>query len=182
MLPISRQLWADYKEHRLSFYRVLRNKQGQGGDDDDVDEVTLCLWTAATIRPIVLPPDDTWAWRTMVELYPQGKTPHSSTRAREREHCFSTLKSVKTYLRNSIGAEAPKSQVAAGPCFTVFSKRSWSRKTVPLKCDAVTFKHNILLHTKALGGFYRNLLSCWAYHTFITTSLSIIFSSLRPWK
>jgi hypothetical protein len=36
------------------------------------------LWTADTNGPIVHPPGDIWAWRTMVEWYRQGKAPDSS--------------------------------------------------------------------------------------------------------
>jgi hypothetical protein len=49
-------------------------------DDDHVDGVRLRLSTAGTNGPIVHPPDDTWAWRTMVEWYRQVKTPDTSTR------------------------------------------------------------------------------------------------------
>jgi hypothetical protein len=44
------------------------------------DVVTLRLWTAGTNEPIVHPPGDIWAWRTVVE-YRQGTTQDSSTRA-----------------------------------------------------------------------------------------------------
>jgi hypothetical protein len=50
-------------------------------DDYDDDGVKLHLWTVATSRPIVYPLGGTWAWRTMMEWYRQGKTPDSSTRA-----------------------------------------------------------------------------------------------------
>jgi hypothetical protein len=52
-------------------------------DDDHhhhVNWVRLCLWTAATNGPIVHPPGDIWAWRTMVEWHWQRKTPDLSTR------------------------------------------------------------------------------------------------------
>jgi hypothetical protein len=39
------------------------------------------LRSAATNKHIVHPPDETWAWRSLVEWYLQGKTPDSSTRA-----------------------------------------------------------------------------------------------------
>jgi hypothetical protein len=38
-------------------------------DDDHVDGVRLCLWTAATSGPIVHHLGDIWAWRTVVEWY-----------------------------------------------------------------------------------------------------------------
>jgi hypothetical protein len=62
------------KEDKMIFRSV-------GGDDDHVNWVRLRLWTAATNCPIVHPPGDKWAWRTMVEWCRQGKTPDSSTRA-----------------------------------------------------------------------------------------------------
>jgi hypothetical protein len=46
---------------------------------DHDDGVRLHLWTATT-EPIVHPPGDIWAWRTMVEWHWKGKTPDSSTR------------------------------------------------------------------------------------------------------
>jgi hypothetical protein len=49
--------------------------------DDDVHGVRLRLWTVVTNRPIVHPPGNIWAWRTMVEWYQWGKTPDLSTRA-----------------------------------------------------------------------------------------------------
>jgi hypothetical protein len=36
-----------------------------------------CLWTAATIEPIVHPSGDILAWRAMVEWYWQGKAKNS---------------------------------------------------------------------------------------------------------
>jgi hypothetical protein len=42
-------------------------------DDDHIDEVRLCLWTAATNGPTVHPPGDTWAWRTMMKWCWQRK-------------------------------------------------------------------------------------------------------------
>jgi hypothetical protein len=48
--------------------------------------VRLRLWTAATNGPVVHPPGDTWAWRTMVELYQQGKTPVSPTTALRKSY------------------------------------------------------------------------------------------------
>jgi hypothetical protein len=46
-----------------------------------VDGLRPCLWTAATNGPIVRPPRDIWAWRTVVEWSRQRKTPDSSARA-----------------------------------------------------------------------------------------------------
>jgi hypothetical protein len=46
----------------------------------DDDGVRLRLWTARISGPIVRPPGDTWAWRTIVEWCQQRKT-DSSTRA-----------------------------------------------------------------------------------------------------
>jgi hypothetical protein len=43
----------------------------------------LRLWTVTINGTIVHPTSDTWAWRTMVKLYRQEKTPDSSTRALE---------------------------------------------------------------------------------------------------
>jgi hypothetical protein len=39
-----------------------------------VSGVRLCLWTAATIWPVVHPPDHIWVWRATVEWFAQGKT------------------------------------------------------------------------------------------------------------
>jgi hypothetical protein len=35
-------------------------------DYDHVNTIRLCLWTAATNGPIVHPPGDIWAWRTIL--------------------------------------------------------------------------------------------------------------------
>jgi hypothetical protein len=47
---------------------------------DHVDGVRLRLWTAATSGPIVYPPGDIWAWRSMVRWWcRQRNTPDSSS-------------------------------------------------------------------------------------------------------
>jgi hypothetical protein len=38
-----------------------------GNDNNHIDGVRLCLWTAATNGPAVHPPGDIWARRNMVE-------------------------------------------------------------------------------------------------------------------
>jgi hypothetical protein len=70
-------------------------------DNDHVDEVRLCLWTAATNGPIVYPPGDTWArWSTM-NWYSQSRTPDSSIRAICRSyHQLPSSKPGRTGRRN----------------------------------------------------------------------------------
>jgi hypothetical protein len=59
-----------------------RDKHLPGGTDDNhVDVVRPCLWTATTNGLIVHSRDDVWVWRAMVERRRQEKTPDSSTRA-----------------------------------------------------------------------------------------------------
>jgi hypothetical protein len=57
---------------------------------DDVDGVRLRLWTAGANGFIFHPPGDKWAWITMEELYRQGNTPHSSTRALRQSYWHSS--------------------------------------------------------------------------------------------
>jgi hypothetical protein len=63
---------------------VLESSSTEHGNsreaDDHIDEVRVCLWTAAKNWPIVHLPDDTWAWRDLTECYRQGKTPDLSIR------------------------------------------------------------------------------------------------------
>jgi hypothetical protein len=43
--------------------------------NDYVDWMRLCLWTATTNGPIVHPPGDIWAWKTMLDVVDWGKLP-----------------------------------------------------------------------------------------------------------
>jgi hypothetical protein len=43
-----------------------------------VDGVRLCLWTAATNRPVVHSRDDIWVWTAMVEWYLDRTKPNNS--------------------------------------------------------------------------------------------------------
>jgi hypothetical protein len=51
-----------------SYMYYVQNDYG-----DRIDGARLRLWTAASNGPLVHAPDHTWAWRTMVEWYWQGK-------------------------------------------------------------------------------------------------------------
>jgi hypothetical protein len=53
---------------------ILHYSRIQNDDHHHANGVRLCLWTEAT-KPIVHPPDDIWAWRTMVDDVNWGKVP-----------------------------------------------------------------------------------------------------------
>jgi hypothetical protein len=69
-----------------------------GWNSANFDGVRMCLWTAATNRPVGHPPGDIWVWRATVERYWQGK-PKNSENNLSQCH-FAHHKSYRPQIRS----------------------------------------------------------------------------------